>query len=119
MMRHIRWMRWGGVFVVGIFPLFMIGIQLAYGQPLSSAVRNNLAWIIGFPIFWLIGIPLLQRWGAAQTFRTMPAARGDRVFTFGESGIVIDGGLSSGTIAWPAVVRSCCEPQLDETVWKA
>ena len=105
-LRHIRWMRWGGVFVVGVFPLFMIGIHLAYGQSISSAIRNNLASIVGFPVFWLVGIPLLQRWGAARTYRTMPAARGDRAFTFDETGMVFEGGLSSGTVAWPAVVRA-------------
>lgn len=106
LMRHIKWMRWGGVFIVGIFPLFMVGLQLAYGQTVRSAIVNNLAWIIGFPVFWLVGIPLVQRWGAARSLRATPALQGEQVYTFGEEDITVEAGLSRGTTNWKAIVRS-------------
>jgi hypothetical protein len=104
-LRNIKWTRWGGIFVVVVFPLFMLGTSLARGQDWREAFARNLAWIVGLPVFWLLGIPLAQRWGANRTFRTTPAARGDRTFRFDESEIVIEGGLSSGRLAWPAIVR--------------
>lgn len=104
-LRHIKWMRWAGVFVVGIFPVFMLGIGLASGHTWQKAIANNLAWIVGFPAFWLLGIPIAQRWGATRTFRATPAAQGDRVYSFDETGISVVGGLSSGRVAWPAIVR--------------
>ena len=104
-LRHIKWMRWGGVFVVVIFPLIVFGLGLTRGQGWIAALTSNLAWIVGFPALWLLGIPIAQRWGASRTFRATPAARGDRTFTFDETGIAIEGGLSSGRLAWPAIVR--------------
>jgi hypothetical protein len=83
----------------------MIGIQMAFGQTFVLAVRNNVGWILGFPLLWLLGMPLQQRWSAAKAYRTTPAARGDRTFKFDDDGITIDGGLSSGRLEWPAIVR--------------
>ena len=90
---------------MGVLPLFLIGVQLATGHSFLAALRTNVAWIVGSPIVWLVGIPLAQRWGAARTFRATPAARGERIFTVDEDAITIDGGLSSGTLTWPAIVR--------------
>jgi hypothetical protein len=102
---HSRWVLWRLVFVVGMIPLVLIGFALAHGQSLVSAIRNNLAFIIGFPVCWLVGMLLALRWGAARTLRTSPAAGGDRTFTIDENGILIEGGLSNGSLTWPAIVR--------------
>ena len=66
----------GGSLIIGIFPVFMLGIGLASGHTWQKAIANNLAWIVGFPAFWLLGIPIAQRWGATRTFRATPAAQG-------------------------------------------
>jgi hypothetical protein len=105
-LRNVKWMRWSGIFVVFIFPLVMLGSQLALGETLQAALMSNLAWIVGFPVFWLLGIPLAQRWGASRTFRSTPAAQGEQVYTFDRDRITVAGGLSSGVLDWKAIIRS-------------
>ena len=56
-------------------------------------------------MLWLLGIPIAQWWSAARTFRTTPAARGERSYIFDDQRIEISGGLTSGTLSWPAIVR--------------
>jgi hypothetical protein len=110
--RHIKWMRWGGIFVVWIFPLFMVGLQLASGQPPASAVLNSVGWIIGAPLFWLLGIPLVQRWQASRSLQTTPALQGEQVYVFDDTEISVSAGLSRGTTNWRAIVRFVETPNL-------
>jgi hypothetical protein len=104
-LRNMKWMRWGGIFVVFVPSLVMVGSQLALGETLQAALLSNLAWIVGFPVFWLVGIPLAQRWSAYRTFRSTPAVRGELVYTFDHDRITVAGGLSSGILDWKAIVR--------------
>ena len=105
-------MRWGGVFVGAILPILMIALQLVRGGTLQAALLNGLVWIVVFPAFWFIGIPLAQRRGASRTFNTMPAAQGERVYTFDGDDITLAGGLSSGVVKWKAIVRVVETPDL-------
>ncbi|MDB4908764.1 MAG: hypothetical protein JWO05_3548 [Gemmatimonadetes bacterium] len=104
-MRNLKWMRLGGVFVVVVFPLLMFAMNLTRGLNWLEALTGNLFWIVGFPVLWLVGIPLVQRWSAHRAFHATPAAQGDRTYTFDENNIVLEGGLSSGRLTWPAIIR--------------
>ncbi|HEX5436451.1 MAG TPA: YcxB family protein [Gemmatimonadaceae bacterium] len=105
LIRHITWIRLGGIFVVVVCPLFMVAIHLVAGQTLGAAIVRNLGWIVGFPAFWLIGIPLMQRWNAGRTLRATPALQQPQRYTFDAKGITMDGGLSRGRVQWAAIVR--------------
>ena len=110
-LRSIRWMRWGGIFV-GVLPILMFALQLVRGRTLQAALINDLVWIVVFPAVWFVGIPLAQRRGADRTFNSMPAARGERVYTFDGDDITLAGGLSSGVLNWKAIVRVVETPDL-------
>lgn len=110
--RNMKTMRRGGIFVVVIFPLFMIGLQLVRGVSVSQAVFTQLPWVVGFPLIWLVGIPVLQRWSAYRAFRVTPAAQGDRQYTFDESQISVATALSSSALDWRAIVRFVETPEL-------
>ena len=104
-MRQIPWMRWGGVFVIVVFPLFMIGMSLAYGGTARGALAQNGGLIIGLPVFWLVGIPLLMRWTAKRTLRSTPAFQGNLVYEFSDSGLQLKSEVSESHLTWSALTR--------------
>jgi hypothetical protein len=111
-LRSIGWMRWGGIFVGVILPTLIVALQLISGRTLQAAFLSELGWIVGLPAAWFMGIPLAQRRGASRTFNTMPAAQGERVYTFAGDDIMLAGGLSSGVLNWKAIVRVVETPDL-------
>jgi len=105
-MRQIPWMHWGGYFVVLAFPLFLLGMTVAYGGTASEAFANYGGLMIGLPLFWLVGIPLLTRWTAGRTLRSTPAFQGEIAYSFSESGLDIQSDVATSHLGWGAFTRA-------------
>jgi hypothetical protein len=105
-MRHIKWMHFGSYFVLVIFPLLMIGMELAYGGTVGGAVRSNLAFYAGVALLWLLGIPLIIRWSSARTLRTTPSFQGELEYSITEAGVQIRSSVSLAQLAWATFVKA-------------
>ena len=105
-MRQVKWMHYGGYFVVAGFPLFMIGLSLIYGGTVLGALRHNAIMIIGLPLFWLFVIPALTKWTAARTLRNTPAFQGELAYTFDEKGVDMRAAVASTQLSWSAFIRA-------------
>lgn len=104
-LREVKWMRWMGYVVVVGTPLILVALTLAYGGTVAGAIRSNWLLMLGFPLLWLVGLPLLQRWGAARTFRSTRTLQGDHVYTFASDGLTVATAVSTSHLAWGAIAR--------------
>ena len=105
-MRQVRWMHLGGYLVVGLFPLVMIGITLAYGGTIAGALRSNAVMIIGLPLFWLVGIPLLMRASTGRLLRNTPGFQGELTYVATDSGLTMESAVATTQLAWSAFTKA-------------
>ena len=105
-MRHITWMHVGGYFVLLLFPLILVAINLAYGGTAMGALRENGVLYVVLALFWLLGIPLITRWNAGRTLRATPAFQGQIEYSFDENGVEIRTAISASHLGWATFVRA-------------
>lgn len=105
-MRHVKWMRIGGIFVIVVFPLFMVTMGFLIGRSPMDTLRANGFLIIGLPLLWAFGIPLMLRWTSSRLWQSTPMFQGDHVYTFGPDGFELVTPVSRTAMAWPSVVKA-------------
>lgn len=77
--RRSRWYR-RMQYAYAVFPLVFVGLSLTTGRSLAAALRDNLFWVVGFPLFGFVGLPWLNRWATARQLRSNPALGGVRTW---------------------------------------
>ena len=104
LIRRSRWYR-GMQYSYVIFPFVFVGISLLAGRGLVEALRGNVFWIIGLPLFGFVVLPWLNRWSTAHALRSNPALGGPQSLSFTTDGLAIENRAGSSLIRWPTLLR--------------
>ena len=87
------------------FPLVFVGISLLAGRSLVTAVRDNLFWIVGLPLFGFVALPSINRWSVKRQLRSNPMLGGPQSFALREDGLAMENRAGSSVVRWPTLLR--------------
>ena len=108
--RRSRWYR-RMQYAYAALPLVLVGLSLASGRSLTVAVVDNLAWVVGLPLFGFVGLPWLSRWTTARQLRSNPALGGAQAFALTDDGLAMENAAGSTLVRWSALLRVVEAPE--------
>lgn len=88
-----------------VMPFVFVGISLLAGRGLLEAIRGNLFWIIGLPLFGFVVVPGLNRWSSARALRSNPALGGEQTVALTSEGLAMQNRAGSSLIRWSTILR--------------
>jgi hypothetical protein len=93
------------------FPLVFVGISLFAGRSLLTALRDNLFWIIGLPLFGFVVLPRINQWTVKRQLRSNPMLGGPQSFALQEDGLAMENRAGSALVRWPTLLRVVESPE--------
>ena len=87
------------------FPPVFVGISLLAGRSLVTAVRDNLFWIVGLPLFGFVVLPGINRWAVKRQLRSNPMLGGPQSFALRDDGLAMENRAGSALVRWATLLR--------------